>query len=573
MKKNLAIAFMFAMIVSNVFAKENLAILPFTGGQGNEGETVAELFSFDAQINEVFNPIPRTSITRAINNEQRFQMSSGMTDADTIVAIGHQLGARYVVAGSITSIGKNNLLVISIMDIRNLQQIAGDYQTYPIGRIQEIRGKLPGMATNIIRAIQENTDSVREELVIVPVQLEGGADQRVADALAQLLAIHLIRSGKYAVFPRTQSLDQVIAEHNTQMSGVTADRNIIGIGHGRNPDLVLSVAARHLGSVNMFNAVIINLLTGAQVFGRSVDYQNLDDGMRAMETLSAYLTGTTEQVTQRQQEEEKRRLAEKRKARAVDNPNIRLSVGADLFSGFRFLNSSLQLADQEEWSPFISRQKNNLSEWLPFISRTDGQWGFQGHLCAELFSYVLFDVTMYYRFQGGYIIPGGRFASDYDDNEHLYVEPKSYDFNSWGLSFSLIGQCPFKPDPLVTIFPFLGFVYDMRLNSKWSYTYTYYPNISTGWFPLTDLSNREKETITGENNRENLKDDDSLSLIIGGRANVKLSQNSSVYVKLLYDVFLYSKSNSTAMSEGRFDSYMYHGPSFSVGINYAFFSR
>jgi hypothetical protein len=49
-----------------VFAKDNLAVLPFTGGRGEDGETIAELFMFDQTINGAFTLIPRTSITRAM---------------------------------------------------------------------------------------------------------------------------------------------------------------------------------------------------------------------------------------------------------------------------------------------------------------------------------------------------------------------------------------------------------------------------------------------------------------------------------------------------------------------------
>ncbi|MDR1352906.1 MAG: penicillin-binding protein activator LpoB, partial [Treponema sp.] len=49
--------------------------------------------------------MPRTSINRAIRGEQGFQMGSGMTDPDTIAALGRQLGATYVVAGTITRLG------------------------------------------------------------------------------------------------------------------------------------------------------------------------------------------------------------------------------------------------------------------------------------------------------------------------------------------------------------------------------------------------------------------------------------------------------------------------------------
>jgi TolB-like protein len=120
-------------------AKDVLAILPFTGGEGGEGETIAELFSFAPALNDAFDPIPRTSIARAVSNEQKFQMDAGMTNPDTIAAIGRQLGAKYVVTGSIAKLGNRNLLLISILKIDDLRQIAGDLLTYTM--IEEIQDK------------------------------------------------------------------------------------------------------------------------------------------------------------------------------------------------------------------------------------------------------------------------------------------------------------------------------------------------------------------------------------------------------------------------------------------------
>jgi TolB-like protein len=311
MKRIIVFISLVTLIAGYVYSKENLAILPFTGGQEDEGETIAELFSFNDRINDVFSPIPRTSITQAIRREQRFQMSSGMTDADTIVAIGHQLGARYVVAGNITSVGSNKLLVISIMDVGNLQQIAGDYQTYT--NMADIRRELPNMARNIIQATERNTASL-PKLAIIPVQLQGGADQRLADTLTQILSIHIIRSGKYTVYPRTRSLEQVMEEHRIQFSGITDDSSIIGVGYGENPNLVLAVAARRLENINMFNAAIINLFTGAQVVGRYADYRDINDGIRAMETLSINLTSTSDEIDQRENEAEQQRLRDQQAA-------------------------------------------------------------------------------------------------------------------------------------------------------------------------------------------------------------------------------------------------------------------
>jgi TolB-like protein len=288
MRKRTLAAVFTLILAGTAAAKDNLAILPFTGGTAAEGDTIAELFSFSNELNTVFAPIPRTSITRAIGNEQRFQTGAGMTDPDTIAAIGRQLGAKYVVAGNIAKLGNRNLLIISILKIDDLRQIAGDIQTY--NRIEEIQDKLPDMARNIIAATQIDSSAL-EKLAVTPVELGGNIDSHVADTLAQILSINLIRSGKYSVYPRTATLEQVQAEYNTQLSGVTADENVVDIGRGENPRVVLSVAARRLGNRNMFNASIINLESGVQLVGRSVNYNTLDDGIEVMGSLARELTG------------------------------------------------------------------------------------------------------------------------------------------------------------------------------------------------------------------------------------------------------------------------------------------
>jgi TolB-like protein len=290
MKKTILFLFLSAALCAGAAAKDNLAVLPFSGGETGEGETIAELFSFNDELNQVFSPIPRTSIARAVSNEQKFQTAAGMTDPDTIAAIGRQLGANYVVAGNITRLGNLNLLIISILKIDDLRQIAGDIQTY--SKIEEIQAKLPGMARNIITAAQMDFSGL-DKLAVVPVEMGGNIDSREADTLAQILSINLIRSGKYLVYPRTATLEQVQAEYDTQLSGGTADESVVDMGKGANPRFVLSVAARRLGSLNMFNASIINLESGVQEIGRSVNYNTLDDGIQVMENLARELTGTS----------------------------------------------------------------------------------------------------------------------------------------------------------------------------------------------------------------------------------------------------------------------------------------
>jgi len=262
-----------------------LAVIPFAGGNGQDGETIAELFSFDQTINKVFTPIPRTSITAAMRQERKFQLSTGMTDPDSVIALGKELGARYVIAGNITRLGDKNLLVISILNTETLEQIAGDILLYQ--NIEEIQEKLPIMAQNIARAPRRNSSGLLK-LAVVPFTFSGEDEAR--NVLAQILAINFLRSGKYAVYPRTVSLNQVQQEWKNQLTGDTADENIVKIGAGENPRYALSGAARRLGTTTMFNASIIDLESGAQMKGNSVNYNTLNDGMEIMELLSAKLS-------------------------------------------------------------------------------------------------------------------------------------------------------------------------------------------------------------------------------------------------------------------------------------------
>jgi TolB-like protein len=447
MKRRFAISLIFILVSGFSFAKENLAILPFTGGQGNEGETIAELFSYDPQINNEFYPIPRTTIARAISSERRFQMDSGMTDSDTVISIANEVGARYVVAGNITSVGNNRLLIISIIDIKNLQQIAGDVQTY--NRIEEIRGKLPNMAANIIQATKNNTSSL-PKLAVVPIQLEGGADQRIADTLAQLLAIHIIRTGVYAVFPRTQSLDQVMDEHNAQMMGHTADRNIIGIGHGENPDYVLSVAARRLGNSNMFNAGIIDLESRRQIVGRSVDYHNINEGMRAMETLAMDLTSTSEQVGQRRQaeeerrrEEERQRLEAERRAEAMKNFMKNSGLGLGFRTGFSVNNII-------PGNPFPI--ESNIPMFFPLSALIELKLGY-------------FSIQTELQYTIGNYAPGNyRISSSFQGDEQEYIV--TLDGTNFGvLQIPLLAKITFSPSKFI-ISPFAGIGFNIPIGIR-----------------------------------------------------------------------------------------------------------
>jgi TolB-like protein len=332
MKSGMAVVFLLmAAVTGAVTAKDNLAILPFTGAASGEGETIAELFSFSSELGEVFDFIPRTSITLPVDKENEFR-TEGFTDFDTITSLGRQLGAKYVVSGHFRKLGNQNLLLISIVKIDDLRQVAGDIQIY--SKIEDIKDMLPDMARRIIRATGIDTSN-RDKLAVLPVELGSGVDSGVADTLAQILSINLTNSGKYAVYPRTATLDQVKAEYEAQASGLTALEHVEMPGRGANPPFVLSVAARRLGSQDMFNAAIINLESGVQVVGGSEGYTTLDDGIRAMENLARGLTGESPEADKAAKVErewavevERERAVEEERERVVEEERERVAKEA-----------------------------------------------------------------------------------------------------------------------------------------------------------------------------------------------------------------------------------------------------
>ncbi|MDR1363257.1 MAG: hypothetical protein LBJ35_04340 [Spirochaetaceae bacterium] len=286
MKRIIFCVLLAALCAAAALCKDRLAVLPFAGGDGEEGDTIAELFSFTSELNREYEPIPRTSINRAIAAEQRFQKELGVTDTDEAASLAENLGAQYVACGSITRLGGHKLLIISILDVKELRQISGDIQSYTM--IEDIRPKLPSMARTIINTAQRDVSGL-PRLALAPVKLIGGADTRSADVLAQILAINLIRNKMYAVYPRTSSLEQMRNEY--------MDKEHTAADIDELPNMTLSVSARKLGAETMFNAAVIDLFTMIQTAGGSVDYKTLEDGIFAMESLALKLSGMNTDYT------------------------------------------------------------------------------------------------------------------------------------------------------------------------------------------------------------------------------------------------------------------------------------
>jgi hypothetical protein len=289
-----------------------IAILPFTGGSLDEQNGIPERLSYSAELSKNFGVLLRTDIAREAEWEQKFQNTPGMINPNDAVTLGRNAGAEYVMTGSITALGKQKLLIVAIIDLRDIRQVAGDFRLYrSVEELVTDASVLNTMAANLVRMVR-NRDEDLPPLAVMPVRIEndriptgqlaqagmapsamGGTWVRQGDAMAQVLAVYLLREGKWAVCPRTD-LDTLRGEYDEQLrSGSTRQDQQVEAGAGLVPRHVLSVVSRTYESDNTFNGSITNLEDGSLYEGNgySVPYVTLDDGILVMRSLAQALSG------------------------------------------------------------------------------------------------------------------------------------------------------------------------------------------------------------------------------------------------------------------------------------------
>jgi len=314
----------FAFSQTDFRARPRLGILPFTGGAGEDGETIATLFSFQSEILNAFTVVPRTAAVNAIFAEHYFQLA-GLTDSDTIAGIGRMLGADYVLSGNIRRLGDRNLVIATIINVETFEQIAGYHRVYR--NIGEVRGFLPSMSRNMV-ASALGRDTLRlPSLAIAP--FGAGIDAYDAETLAQILAIEILNTGSFVVLPRTSAMQAVLEEHDFQMRGYTADEEAVSLGRAVNADLVLSAEAHRLGDINMFTAQILHVEDGRLLAGATRDYRLIGDGINIMAEIAILLTDPTSA-------EERIAALHRRRARVAlfGDPSRFWSVGASVGTAF-----------------------------------------------------------------------------------------------------------------------------------------------------------------------------------------------------------------------------------------------
>jgi hypothetical protein len=110
-----------------------LAVLPchvFSGGRDQrDAELLAQLVATDLANSGAYAVFPRTTAIEKVMEEHQIERS-GMTDPESIRAIGEAVNARYVLSANVRKLGTDNLFTASILHIVEASQGQGAWERY-----------------------------------------------------------------------------------------------------------------------------------------------------------------------------------------------------------------------------------------------------------------------------------------------------------------------------------------------------------------------------------------------------------------------------------------------------------
>ncbi len=281
------------MFSISLFGQNRVAVIPFTGGDADDGATIANLFEAELKDkNTYFEVIPRTQTMREFARESKYR-KTGITDADAICRVGRLVQADYVVTGHIHKLGIDNILILNITEVATYRKAAGAYHSYSL--LNEIKSYLPTMVNNMVYYTLTYRSNNAPKLAAAPFDLilKSGTKEIEAELLVDMLTGDIANTGKYTVIQRTTTIEMIMSEEDIRRSKLTSKYIMSKIGQAVDAEYVLSGTIPKHGRDTLIDAQILNIDTANQKSSGRVEYRNLVDGPSVMDDLSYQLVGVS----------------------------------------------------------------------------------------------------------------------------------------------------------------------------------------------------------------------------------------------------------------------------------------
>ena len=252
--------------------KPTLTLLPFTGVNSEDTQTLMVLLANHEDIRDAFTVLPGTGNFSGILQEIQgagLSAGSGAFKADTVITIHTK------------PIKSGGLVFISLARTDTLQLLSGHYQRY--NTIRDLRALLP----NIVKSLRAGVMPKRNLPKLAVMRPFTSLDKEEAALLTLALTIDLANRDEYAVFPWDLSR---VPEPGAAYSGIIDPSAIREMGRITNSLYILTVDLLNMGTANLFRTGIVQTEEGSFVSEGDMEYRNLPEELGLVARLGAKLT-------------------------------------------------------------------------------------------------------------------------------------------------------------------------------------------------------------------------------------------------------------------------------------------
>jgi ribosomal protein L24 len=269
------------------------AVVSFTGPDidADSGETFAWHLANVPDISKKYKMSPVTPNIQKKRHDEKLLNYNSVYYSEAL-AISEQLDTDYVFTGYVCRLGRQNIVLIVMLDGKTGRLVAGDYKSFL--NTQQIPAQFPAMVKKIISAADKNTAAEKPAVAVRTIAVSNtGIEAADANILSNLLAADIANSGVFAIFPRDALKELQAAREAAALDtdgAVVEETGLVDKTTLTKTDFVLSGKIAMFNTKNQFLAEVIGVESNILIAGASIDFGTVEDAFGKIRQLAGSLT-------------------------------------------------------------------------------------------------------------------------------------------------------------------------------------------------------------------------------------------------------------------------------------------